>query len=95
MSAIRAKEPVRGGIGQPWSSAATILLAILFVIGGVKGLVRTRFAWLHHTVVWVPGKRGLSGSWTEPWQAALFFTFILLFGLTWLAIGLYQIRKRE
>jgi hypothetical protein len=95
VSAIPAKEPVRGGIGQPWSSAATILVAILLVIGGVKGLVRTRFAWLNHTVVWVPGKPGLSGSWIQPWQAALFFTLMLLIGLTWLAVALHRIRKRE
>jgi hypothetical protein len=41
---------------------------------------------------WVEGlKRFLDGA----LAGSPFFTFIILFGLTWLAIGLYQIRKRE
>ena len=93
--ALRAKEPARGGVGQPWSSAARIVIAFFFVIGGVLGLVRARVAWLAHTTVLARGKKGLNPTLMEPWQAALFFGFVIVLGLTWLGIAIYDLRKEE
>ena len=77
------------------SLVGPILLAVLSLMVGVKGLVAARFAWSQHTVVWVSAGRGAPHTWMDPWQAGVVWSLIILLGFSWLAIALYQRIKTE
>ncbi|HZR04225.1 MAG TPA: hypothetical protein VFA61_00160 [Candidatus Udaeobacter sp.] len=72
-----------------------ISLAILSLIAGIKGLVVARLASLQHTVVWESPPRGAPRTWMDPWQAAVFWTLIILVGFSWLVITLYKRRRQS
>jgi hypothetical protein len=77
------------------SLAGPILLAALSLVVGIKGLTTARLAWLQHTVVWESPGRGAPRTWMDARQAAVFWSLIILFGFSWLAITIYQRRKAE
>lgn len=77
------------------SLVGPISLAILSLMVGIKGLLEARGAWLQHTVVWVSAGRGAPRTWMDPWQATVAWSFIILFGFSWLAIRLYQRRRQS
>jgi hypothetical protein len=79
---------------QP-SLVGPILLAIVSLMAGVKGLIAVRVAWLQHTVVWGSPGRGAPHTWMDPAQAAVFWSLFILFGFSWLAVALYQRRKQN
>ncbi len=48
------------------SLTGPILLAVLSLLVGVKGLIHARAAWLQHTVVWELLGRGAPRTWMDP-----------------------------
>ena len=72
------------------SLTGPILLAVLSLLVGVKGLIHARAAWLQHTVVWESLGRGAPRTWMDPRQAAVFWSLIILFGFSWLVVAIYR-----